>query len=85
MTGLDEFLHTPLGGALVAVVVGVLLLGSAPFWLRPLKAWWWRRAVRRLPDYVRSRSERYVERPGFSISTIGFKSGMNFAGIWARL
>src|SRR4029450_11205943 len=25
-----------------------------------LKAWWWRRAVTGLPDYVRSRAERYV-------------------------
>jgi hypothetical protein len=57
---INEFLQTPLGGALVALVVGILLLGSAPFWRRPLKAWWWRRAVKGLPDYVRSRSERYV-------------------------
>jgi hypothetical protein len=58
--GFDEFLKTPLGGALVALIVGVLLLGSAAFWWSPLKAWWWRRAVKRLPDYVRRRSERYV-------------------------
>jgi hypothetical protein len=57
---INDFLQTPLGGALVAVVVGVLLLGSASFWWRPLKAWWWRRAVKGLPDYVRVRSERYV-------------------------
>jgi hypothetical protein len=57
---LNDFLQTPLGGALVAVVMGVLLLGSAPFWWPPLKAWWWRRAVKGLPDYVRVRSERYV-------------------------
>jgi hypothetical protein len=57
---LNGFLHAPLGGALVAVVVGILLLGSAPFWWRPLKAWWRRRAVKGLPDYVRARSERYV-------------------------
>src|SRR4029453_13908678 len=57
---LNDFLQTPLGGALVALVVGILLLGSAPFWWRPLKAWWWRRAVKGLPDYVRVRSERYV-------------------------
>jgi hypothetical protein len=57
---LNEFLQTPLGGLFVAIVVGVLLLGSATFWWRPLKAWWWRRAAKRLPDYVRSRSERYV-------------------------
>src|SRR5262249_25837230 len=47
----------PVGSALA---IGVLLLGSAPFWWRPLNRWWWRRAVRRLPDYVRSRSDRYI-------------------------
>jgi hypothetical protein len=57
---LNGFLQTPLGSVLVAFVVAILLLGSASFWWRPLKAWWWRRAVEGLPDYVRVRSERYV-------------------------
>ena len=60
MTGQDEFLQMALSGALVALVAGILLLVSARFLWRPLKAWRWRRAVRRLPDYLRSRSERYV-------------------------
>ena len=51
---------TPLGGTLVALVVGILLLGGAASGWRPLKAWRWRRAVQRLPDYLRSRSQRYV-------------------------
>jgi hypothetical protein len=55
-----EFLQTPLGGTLVALVVGILLLGSAASAWRPLKAWRWRRAAQRLPDYLRSRSQRYV-------------------------
>ena len=53
MIELNGFLRTPLGVALVAVVAGVLLLGSASIWWRPLNAWWWRRAVKGLPDYVR--------------------------------
>jgi uncharacterized membrane protein YccC len=60
MTGHDEFLQLALVGALIALVVGVLLLVSARYLRRPLKAWRWRRAVKRLPDYLRSRSERYV-------------------------
>lgn len=60
MTGQDEFLQMAVDGALVALLVGILLLVSARYLHRPLKAWRWRRAVRRLPDYLRSRSERYV-------------------------
>ena len=58
--GFDEFLQMALSGALVALGAGILLLVSARFLKRPLKAWRWRRAVKRLPDYLRSRSERYV-------------------------
>jgi hypothetical protein len=78
---LNGFLQTPLGSVLVAFVVAILLLGSASFWWRPLKAWWWRRAVEGLPDYVRVRSERYV---GASrILDIGDR--VRIAVTWVRL
>ena len=61
MTG---FLQDPLYAVVIPIagtlVIAVLLLGSAPFWWRPLSEWRWRRGVKRLPDYVRSRAERYV-------------------------
>jgi hypothetical protein len=41
-------------------MAGIALAGGVVWWWRPLKAWWWRRCVRALPDYVRSRAERYV-------------------------
>jgi hypothetical protein len=48
-----------LSDIIIVLAAGIALAGGAAWW-RPLRAWWWRRAVKGLPDYVRSRAERYV-------------------------
>src|SRR5262249_33779000 len=49
-----------LSDVIMPLTAAVALAGGAVWWWGPLRAWWWHRAARRLPDYVRSRAERYV-------------------------
>jgi len=49
-----------LSDVIIPLTAAIALAGGAVWWWRPLRAWWWHRAVRGLPDYVRSRAERYV-------------------------
>jgi hypothetical protein len=57
---LSTWTQEHLSDVIIALVAGVALAGGAVWWWRPLKVWWWRRAAKGLPDYVRSRAERYV-------------------------
>jgi len=49
-----------LSDLIIALAAGIVLAGGAVWRWRPLRAWWWRRAVKGLPEYVLSRAERYV-------------------------
>ena len=60
MDALGAWAREHLSDIIIALAAGLAVAGGAVWSWRPLKPWWWRRAAKGLPDYVRSRAERYV-------------------------